>query len=546
METGLAPGPGDSKKPGGKKEWFVLFLIILFILFVRISLLEVPLERDEGEYAYMGQLLLKGIPPYSQAYTMKFPGTYLMYALLMLLSGQTIAGIHLGFTIVNCITIILIYLLAKKITGGYAALIAAGVYAVLSLSPGVLGLAAHATHFVVLFAVGGTLLLFEALEKGDRLHWYLWSGIVSGIAFIMKQHGLFFILFCASYMIVEHYSSSPHFVRKKLMPRLAVYTFGTSLPLFATIAWLYTSGVFDKFWFWAVRYAEKYVSQMPLSRAFNLFISGLSGATGPFFLVWTLAFLGLIATFFHQRLKVGKSFVLLFTLFSFLSVCPGFYFRGHYFVMLLPAVSILVGILVDFMGSWDSASIKFPFYKILGLGLFITAMTIGIVGEKEYFFKYDPITVSRKIYGTDPFPESLRVAEFIKSRSNKDDKIAVFGSEPQIYFYSDRLSATGYIYIYDLMKNHPYALTMQEEMVHEVESSKPKFITMVHIPTSWLRRPDSEVYIVGWIDNYLRENYSLAGVADIISRNVTIYKWDQEARGYKMKSAFYLLVFEKK
>ncbi len=52
---------------------------------VRIRLLGIPLERDEGEYAYAGQLLLQGIPPYKLAYSMKFPGTYVAYAITMFL-----------------------------------------------------------------------------------------------------------------------------------------------------------------------------------------------------------------------------------------------------------------------------------------------------------------------------------------------------------------------------------------------------------------------------------------------------------------------------
>jgi hypothetical protein len=38
------------------------------------------LERDEGEYAYAGQLMLQGIPPYQLAYTMKLPGPFAAYA----------------------------------------------------------------------------------------------------------------------------------------------------------------------------------------------------------------------------------------------------------------------------------------------------------------------------------------------------------------------------------------------------------------------------------------------------------------------------------
>jgi len=33
-----------------------------------------------GEYAYAGQLILQGVPPYKEAYNMKLPGTYAAYA----------------------------------------------------------------------------------------------------------------------------------------------------------------------------------------------------------------------------------------------------------------------------------------------------------------------------------------------------------------------------------------------------------------------------------------------------------------------------------
>jgi len=69
------------------------------VAFVRLRLLNFPLERDEGEYAYAGQLILQGIPPYELAYNMKFPGTYLAYAFIMALFGQTPAGTLFGAAI---------------------------------------------------------------------------------------------------------------------------------------------------------------------------------------------------------------------------------------------------------------------------------------------------------------------------------------------------------------------------------------------------------------------------------------------------------------
>ena len=53
--------------------WIVLALVIAVVVFIRIHLLAMPLERDEGEYAYAGQLMLEGIPPYGSAYNINFP-----------------------------------------------------------------------------------------------------------------------------------------------------------------------------------------------------------------------------------------------------------------------------------------------------------------------------------------------------------------------------------------------------------------------------------------------------------------------------------------
>src|SRR5208282_3182955 len=73
-----------------------LLLVLVFNFAVRWHLREMPLERDEGEYAYAGQLMLQGIPPYQLAYNMKFPGVYFAYAALMKIFGETPPGIHAG------------------------------------------------------------------------------------------------------------------------------------------------------------------------------------------------------------------------------------------------------------------------------------------------------------------------------------------------------------------------------------------------------------------------------------------------------------------
>ena len=112
----------------------------------------VPLGRDEGEFAYAGQLILQGVPPYKLVYNMKLPGTYIAYAALMAVFGQTTSGIHMGLLAVNLATIVLVYRFVRELFDPFSAGMAAVAYSILSESPALLGMAAHATHFVVFSA----------------------------------------------------------------------------------------------------------------------------------------------------------------------------------------------------------------------------------------------------------------------------------------------------------------------------------------------------------------------------------------------------------
>src|SRR6201985_1441396 len=95
----------------------LLALVMLFTCALRFHLRTIPLERDEGEYAYSGQLMLQGLPPYKLAYNMKLPGTYAAYAFIMAVFGQTTEGIHVGVLVVNLATIFLIFLLGRRFGG---------------------------------------------------------------------------------------------------------------------------------------------------------------------------------------------------------------------------------------------------------------------------------------------------------------------------------------------------------------------------------------------------------------------------------------------
>src|ERR1043166_5156208 len=123
----------QSKIASARWPWIGLALVLLFVAAVRLRALNVPLERDEGEFGYIGQLMLQGIPPYKLAYAMKLPGTYAVCALAMAVFGRTAAGLHLGLLAANAAAVVFVFLLAKRLFGGLAGVVAAGFYGLMKI-----------------------------------------------------------------------------------------------------------------------------------------------------------------------------------------------------------------------------------------------------------------------------------------------------------------------------------------------------------------------------------------------------------------------------
>jgi hypothetical protein len=165
--------------------------------------------------------------------------------------------------------------------------------------------------------------------------------------------------------------------------------------------------------------------------------------------------------------------------------------------------------------------------------------------ERDFFFSRLMEAASRRAYGPNPFPESVRIAKFLRDRTEPNETIAVLGSEPEIYFYSHRHSATGYIYTYGLMESHKYALQMQREMIHEIEAARPKYLIFVSVSTSWLARADSEKLVLDWLDKYASQNLAMVGLVNIISADRTDYYLPANRESIQL-SEYNLSVYERK
>lgn len=725
------------KQPG--RVW-LLVLVLLFVAAVRFHLRDMPLERDEGEYAYAGQMILKGEPPYKQVYNMKLPGTYASYAAIMAVLGPTPSGIRIGVMLVNAASIVLVFLIGRRLLDETVGLVAAVCFGLLSLSPSVYGLAGHATHFLVLPALAGVLFLTwtrgrsEAMTARDRTEagtpvseeepvratdhrmlpvreqggaqrvkeaptgtqprktfiamgkekgvlrqdaqtagadsearssyagdpkgsldgesagiergmqteggalnterensgagplvdcagpavrsgavpltgragaparavgnlqprpqdrrlaavkarsakearkdakleagasmrvefswWQLaWAGLLMGISFLMKQHGVFFGLFGGIWVVFAQYMAhrerrlvfrrkvlslrpedcGPRFPFGVVAAQLWVYGAAFLLPYLLTCLVFWMAGVFPQFWFWTVDYAREYASAMPLVKGISLLKLVFGAIVGPNALLWLLGVAGLAIMWTDHRLGYPyRAFVLLLGLCAVGSVAVGLYFRGHYFIPLLPVIGILAGLAVS-RSMWllrNDRSIEL-FMAIPVLIALAVGIPLAVIGNGSAWFN-SPEGAARETYNTTLFTEATKAAEYLRQNTAPGARVAVIGSEPQIYFLSGRRAATGYIYMYPLMERQPFAAKMQEEMIAEIERNKPDYVVFVEDYFSWLRNEDSHPRLMKWWDAYWDTHLDIVDTRRVVtSTEGDLTELDAKVSGRAMNS----------
>ncbi len=236
---------------------------------------------------------------------------------------------------------------------------------------------------------------------------------------------------------------------------------------------------------------------------------------------------GLLAALLWKKISPRLMFATVFLGFSFLGTMPGMVFRPHYFILMLPAFAIVAGMTVPLLESlFEQKAKMIPAVIFAGL----IAWTVYFHGPG--FFQMTPFQFCQAAYPENPFVESLPVAGYIREHSAADARIAVFGSEPEIYFYAGRHSATGYIYTYPLMEDQSHAAAMQREMINEIEAAKPEFIVQVNYKKSWLIRPSSDAAIVYWFAAYTGAFYERVGVVGARPTGETVAVWDADAGNF--------------
>lgn len=473
--------------------WQVLAWVAIVAAFaaLRAPFLSVPLERDEGEYAYIAQRALHGEVPYRDAFDQKPPGIFVIYTAIFLTLGQSTQSIHAGMALWTLASMILLYRLVSRRGGPEAGLVAALALSVMTIDPSFLGNAANTEIFMILPVIGGLLCLVP--REGRPHTWRIvFAGALGATACWIKPPAVTDVTFMALWLLYLHLSEQPRRPWKRLAADAGLLVLGGLIVTVPVLLYFLAVGAWKPFVYCVFTYNAIYTTlDAPRLRLWpQLFWTHtVRPMVAP---LWPFMILAVVG-FFHLLRRARRDAVLFggWLVFSFAGVCAGGHFREHYFIQTLPAAASLVGLATAHIARRRAGRADQKVRHAIAAGICVILVLSPVIAHRAEFFASNPLLIAHDLYGANPFDSSPAIAREIREHTTPADKVLVIGSEPQILFYANRRSATRYILFYPLAA--PPHRGLQRELdatLREIAAADPKYIVDVgRINTSFLFSP---------------------------------------------------------
>jgi hypothetical protein len=483
-----------------KRTIISLAIIIFTVLTIKVPLLGIPFERDEGEYAYIGWRMGLDELPYRDWIDQKPPGIFWIYRLALNLPVEPVRAIHLMGLVFSAASACALFFLSSRFMKHFWAVICAVLFAILSADPLVGGTAANTELFMLLPLILSQLALFAAVSEGRRkIPPAILAGALTGIAAAFKQVAIVnwpLIVFSCWLFTAETGR-----LRKTL-------SFAACSAAGIAAIWVFIAGYFllrhglDDFIYNVFTHNLEYVKAIPWSARWEYGMTTLKAISRSQMLIWIFSAAG-FATL--CRAKKSKAFLYLagWMVASILGAGAGGYFFPHYFQQLLPVLCLAAT-----LGAAGLAEARFwktlpswARHSILCAALFI----LPAIVFRPFLFTYSPQEAVRKIYPADAFAEMPDIGRRLAQITRPDDRVFIFGAEPEVLFYARRASATRYIFLFPLYGPYSDARARQIATADEISANNPA--AALYLPNQLFFSPDSEQYFTRWSQNYLHKNF---------------------------------------
>ena len=454
-----------------------IFLILVFAFFLRIpSLFEPYWHGDEGIYLTLGMAMRKGLVFYSQIHDNKPP-------LLYLLAGISATQFWFRFILLwwNLAGIYIFYLLAGNIfEKKKTALISTLLFTLLTATQE--GNIPNAEIFMILPTTLAMFFIYKTINNQQSIisnkKYYFLAGILFSVALLFKVPGGFsfaaaicFLLFIQDLKI----GLLPKKIKKFLIHNsnfiILIFSF-IILPLISIIYyWLQGAGpqYLKAAFFQNIGYLSSWGGEWnkPL-------VSSSSELSQRGFCLLLILFV-----LFLLRKHLSKAFLLVILWFFFdlfAALLSGRPYQ-HYLIQLIPSLSLLVFFLFT-QKRYIQKIITVASLLILAFSFFhYNFQTYPFIKYYKNYLSFAAKQKSRQDYFSffdSRVSQTYELVKIIKTFSNEDDYIFIWGNEPYLYALSDRLPAGRYTTDYHIIDFNGW-----EETLKSIDQNKPELIVKI-------------------------------------------------------------------
>jgi 4-amino-4-deoxy-L-arabinose transferase-like glycosyltransferase len=497
---------------------WVAIAIALLAIALRAPLFAQPLERDEGEYAYIAWRISEGETPYLDWFDQKPPGVFLAYRVALAWPGDPVVAFRAVGALFAAGSALALFALARVLLGTAAAVVAALVLVFLSADPMLQGASANTEIFMVPGIVVSALLTLRWLgAPTPSFAAAVAIGLALGAASAFKQVAVVNVPFLIAVVAWR----APRGERVRRTARFAAGMAAGGLAVWGAILfWFWLRGglapALDAILFHNLQYTADLTPAERIG-ALRYFVPPLVPSQG---VAWVLALVGLVVL--ARRRDRAALFLVGFAAANAIGVsASGFYFP-HYFQELLPAVALLAAAAIA-GGAFGS-----PSRTRLAAGAAVALVPPLLVAIG--IWRLPPDEISRRLYPGNNFEVMPALAAEVAAHTEPGDRVFVFGSEPEILFGARRVSASRYIFLFPVFNTFSDVAERQASVIAEVEAARPAAIVWLPLQSFFGRgRPQR---LTEWTGSYINESYRLQAfaVADAAGRS-TIERIAPDADG---------------
>jgi len=472
--------------------------LVLITAAVRIPLLGVPFERDEGEYAYIAWRLGHNELPYRDWVDQKPPAIFWVYRAALTLPVDPIRAVHLAALLFSAASTGALFFLALRFMNRFWAVSAAALFALLSADPFAQGTAANTEIFMLLPIILSQIAFLRSIDKPRNVWLMLACGALSGVAIAFKQvAAVNWLLLVALYPV---FAASERRWRNSLA-FVAWSTAGLMAVLGSIALYFWTRHGLSQLVDNVFTHNLEYIGAMTWSDRLQFCSESLTRLARAETLVWIFSAAGLIALVIVRKGK-WLAFLAGWLIASMIGVSASGYFFPHYFQQLLPPLALTAAVGAKWLSElrpWRNSCVPRALFSLLLVILPLKTLW-------PFWFNYTPADAVRKIYPGNFFAEMPKFAARIAQVTTPEQRVFVFGAEPELLFYAQRVSATRYIFLFPLYG--PYRNVREKQIAAAEEIQRAAPATAVYVPNDLFFSPASDQYFTDWSLSYFQKNFS--------------------------------------